>query len=230
MSKPISIDQKEIEALFSVFRPTYFSLSIMFSLCILVLWGFKDFRWWLWVPNIIFGLLFLCLALKEALFKTIVLNNLLHLWHIAVKDEIEPTKFSNFGLLILFVVFIVTFPFLLFYIIIELFFVILQDPYLILGVLLTIFLILISFGSLSEYLSMKFMITEVSKQISKLSVLRMEIDRIEDAEALEKRKRELHEWYLPKADSFLVFFNYYYLMFTKYTSEVGEEGEEEESS
>jgi hypothetical protein len=70
---------------------------------------------------------------------------------------------------------------------------------------------------------MKFMVTEISEQISKLSVLRMEIDRIEDAEALKKQKKELLKWYLPKADSFLLFFNYYYLMFTKYTFEVGEE-------
>ncbi|MCK4735063.1 MAG: hypothetical protein KAT65_21600, partial [Methanophagales archaeon] len=81
--------------------------------------------------------------------------------------------------------------------------------------------------------SMKFMVNEVSNQNHKLSMLRMEIDRIEGTEALEKKKKELLKWYLPKADSFLVFFNYYGLMFTKYPFEVGEEeeeGEEEESN
>jgi hypothetical protein len=53
---------------------------------------------------------------------------------------------------------------------------------------------------------MKFIVTEVSEQNYKLSVLRMEIDRIEDAEMLKKQKKELLRWYFPKADSFLIFF------------------------
>ena len=74
------------------------------------------------------------------------------------------------------------------------------------------------------------MVTEVSNQNYKLSALRMEINRIEDTEALEKQKKELLTWDLPKAASFLVFFNYYYndFMPTQHTFEVGEE--EEESS
>ena len=100
------------------------------------------------------------------------------------------------------------------------------EPYSLLEVILTMVLILISLASLSEYLSMKFMVNEVSNQNHKLSMLRMGIDRIEGTEALEKKKKELLKWYLPKADSFLVFFNYYGLMLTKYTFEVGEEDEE----
>jgi len=92
------------------------------------------------------------------------------------------------------------------YIIHELFFVLKDDPYSFLEVILTTFLILISLASLSEYLSMKFMVTEVSNQNHKLSMLRMGIDGIEGTEALEKKKKELLKWYLPKADSFLVFF------------------------
>jgi len=39
----------------------------------------------------------------------------------------------------------------------------------------------------------------------------MRIDRIENTETLKKHKKELLKWYLPKAESYLVFFNYYYL-------------------
>lgn len=87
------------------------------------------------------------------------------------------------------------------------------------------FLILISLAFLSEYLSMKFMVTEVSNQNYKLSEFRMGIDRIEDVEALKKRKKELLKFSLPKADSFWVFFNYCYLGLTPHTFELGEEEE-----
>jgi len=39
--------------------------------------------------------------------------------------------------------------------------------------------------------------------------------------------RIVRELYLPRADSFWVFFNYYYPIFTRYTFEVDEEEEEE---
>jgi len=43
---------------------------------------------------------------------------------------------------------------------------------------------------------------------------------------LKKLKKKLLKWYSPTVDSFLVFFNYYYLMPTPHTFEVDEEEEE----
>ncbi|HEC93194.1 MAG TPA: hypothetical protein ENI51_09415 [Candidatus Atribacteria bacterium] len=69
-----------------------------------------------------------------------------------------------------------------------------------------------SLASVSEYLSIKFITADVSNQNYALSIFKIEVDRIEDAELLKKQKKELLKLYLPKTDSFLVFFNYYYPM------------------
>jgi len=118
----------------------------------------------------------------------------------------------------------------LYHVLKELFFIISSDLSALFGVILTMTLILISLAFLTEYLSMKFMITEISKQNHYLAVIRMEIDRIEDTEVLKKHKKELHKGYLPKADSVFVFFNYYFLQPIPRTFELGEEEEEEQSS
>jgi len=198
-------------------RSMFYSLWMLFLLCIVVLLFLMDFRLWLWAPAILFTLFLPPIAEKGGAFFA------------AQLDEVRIEALSTFRervsaiikiILILILAIIVIYLGCIAH---ELFFILKDDPYSLFEVILTMFLILISLASLSEYLSMKFMLTEVSNQNYKLSVLRMGLDRIEDAEALEKKKKELLKWYLPKADSFLVFFNYYGLMLTKYTFEVEEE-------
>lgn len=205
-------------------RFMFYSLWMLFLLCIVVLLFLRDFRLWLWAPAILFTLFLPLIAKKGGAFFA------------AQLDEVRIEELSTFRervpaivtiMLILILAIIVIY---LGYIAHELFFILKDDPYSFLEVILTMLLILISLASLSEYLSMKFMVNEVSNQNYKLSMLRMGIDRIEGTEALEKKKKELLKWYLPKADSFLVFFNYYGLMLTKYTLEVGEEEEKEQKS
>ena len=226
--KLISTYQERIRVVISWYfkwaRSMFYSLWMLFLLCIVVLLFLRDFRLWPWAPAILFTLLLPPIAEKGSAFFAAQLN------------EVRIEELSTFRvkvsaivtiMLILILAIIVIY---LGYIAHELFFILKDDPYSFLEVILTMLLILISLASLSEYLSMKFMVNEVSNQNHKLSMLRMGIDRIEGTEALEKKKKELLKWYLPKADSFLVFFNYYGLMLTKYTLEVGEEEEEEESS
>lgn len=107
----------------------------------------------------------------------------------------------------------------------ELIFIVLETPYSVSEIILTIILILVALASLSEYLSLKFIVADISNQNYTLSMLRSEIDGIGDVETLEEDRKEVLKLYLPKADSFLLFFNYYSLMFTRYTFEVAEEEE-----
>lgn len=201
-------------------RFMFYSLWMLFLLCIVVLLFLRDFRLWLWAPAILFTLFLPLIAKKGGAFFA------------AQLDEVRIEELSTFRervpaiLTIMLILILAILVIYLGYIAHELFFVLKDEPYSFLEVILTMLLILISLASLSEYLSMKFMVNEVSNQNHKLSMLRMGIDRIEGTEALEKKKKELLKWYLPKADSFLVFFNYYGLMLTKYTLEVGEEDEE----
>ncbi len=201
-------------------RFMFYSLWMLFLLCIVVLLFLRDFRLWLWAPAILFTLFLPLIAKKGGAFFA------------AQLDEVRIEELSTFRervpaiLTIMLILILAILVIYLGYIAHELFFILKDNPYSFLEVILTMFLILISLASLSEYLSMKFMVNEVSNQNHKLSMLRMGIDRIEGTEALEKKKKELLKWYLPKADSFLVFFNYYGLMLTKYTFEVGEEDEE----
>jgi len=209
VNKSISTNQKRLNVFtnwhFKLVGSMLYSCGMLFVFCIIVLGIIRDFRWWLWAPAIIFALMFLGIAGKRDLFET----GLFGLRYMEEKDERKFIRFiwiSN-------ILFLAVTSYFWYKIGRELLFIILEEPYSIFEVFLTIILILISLGSLSEYLSMKFMVTEVSKQNYKLSALRMEINRIEDTEALEKQKKELLTWDLPKADSFLVFFNYYYLIF-----------------
>ena len=242
VSKLIGTNRERIKVAFNWYfkwaRPMIYSLWVLFILCIVVLWIVRDFRWWLLAPAILFALFLPLLAEKGSTFFEAfwdVLSDKLMRIEEKHKTELNTLRRRAFAVVpimraIGLIPILAILGFYLYYIARELLFIILRNPYSIFEVILTIFLILISLAFLSEYLSMKFMVTEVSNQIYKLSVLRMGIDKIEDAEALEKKKKELLKWYLPRADSFLIFFNYYGLILTEYTFEVGEEGEEEESS
>jgi len=227
VSKLISIDRERMKVFFNWFfkqaKPIIYSLHILFLLSFLTLVIIGEKRWWMWAPAILFVIFLPLIAEKGSqLFA-------------AALDAGEPTKEKQKMKLerewpiaiIMLILILAIIVICLCYIIHE------YNPYSIFEVFLTIILILISLASLSEYLSMKFMVTEVSNQNYKLSALRMEIDRIEDTEALEKQKKELLTWDLPKVDSFLVVFNYYYLMYLtppQHTFEVGEEEEGDESS
>jgi hypothetical protein len=228
-----NVDPEKIRVLviwgFKWFKPMFYSLGTLFLLSIPMLLIIGEKRWWLWVLAISFTLILLLIVKKGPTFFVASIDEVIR------SDEmhkIMSKAVCRWRLLLMGVSFLVLLisGIYLYYILRELFFIILGNLFALFEVILTMFLILLSLAFLSEYLSMKFMVTEVSKQNYKLSVLRMGIDRIEDAKTLEKNKKELLKWYLPKADSFLVFFNYYYLMLTPHIFEVGEEEEEEEPS
>ena len=72
-------------------------------------------------------------------------------------------------------------------------------------------------------MSIKFTIADVTVQKNKLSMLKMEIDKM-NVEELERVKKNLRKWPLPMIEKFL-FFNYYGFMPTRYTFEVDEKDE-----
>ncbi|MCK4732927.1 MAG: hypothetical protein KAT65_10770 [Methanophagales archaeon] len=221
--KLISTYQERIRVVISWYfkwaRSMFYSLWMLFLLCIVVLLFLRDFRLWLWAPAILFTLFLPPIAEKGSAFLAALLDKA----RIEEPSTFEEKKVSAIVTIMRILILAIVVLYLC-YIIYE------YNPYSIFEVILTVILILISLAFLSEYLSMKFMVTEVSNQNYKLSMLRMGIDGIEGAEALEKKKKELLKLFLPKADSFLVFFNYYYLMLTPYTFEVDEEEEKEQKS
>jgi len=227
-----NIDLEKIRVLiiwgFKWAKPMFYSLWILFLLSIPMLLIIREMRWWLWIPAISFTLILPLIAKKGPTFFVALIDEVISSeeMHKIKSKAVWKWTLRMIGIVCILVLSIC--GIYLYYILRELFFIILGDISALFEVILTMFLILISLAFLSEYLSMKFMVTEVSKQNYKLSVLRMGIDRFKDAEALEKKKKELLKLFLPKADSFLVFFNYYYLMLTPHIFEVDEE--EEESS
>jgi hypothetical protein len=214
---------------FKGIKPLFFSFWVLFLLSLLMLLFIGENRLWLWMPLILFTLILPLVVKKVAKFFVITIDEIMRSEEM---HKITPreVKWAVLMIAIVSILVLAITGIYLYYVLKELFFIVLEDPSALSEVILTMLLILISLAFLSEYLSMKFMVNEVSNQNHKLAMLRMGIDRIEDTEALEKEKKELLKWYLPKAASFLFFFNYYGLMPTKYTFEVGEEEEEEESS
>ena len=226
--KLISTNPERIKVAFNWYfkwaRPKFYSLWILSLLCIVVFWALREenlmeFGLELWAPAVIFVSILPLIAEKGAAFLAALLDKA----RIEEPSTFEEKKVSAIVTIMRILILAIIVLYLC-YIIYE------YNPYSIFEVILTVILILISLAFLSEYLSMKFMVTEVSNQNYKLSMLRMGIDGIESAEALEKKKKELLKLFLPKADSFLVFFNYYYLMLTPYTFEVDEEEEKEQKS
>lgn len=208
----ITFDVNDIPTLYSIIRPMYYPLWIMCFLNIVILWYIEDFRWLLWLPSIILGLNFFYYSRKDYLFKIIIFY-LLNLLQIEIRGGIEIKKLS-FTFWMSLVGFILSLPIVLYYILNELYLIMSNDPNIILIVILTIIIITISIGFLSEYMSMKFMVTEISNQNKKLIKMRIGIDGFEGVEELKNHKKELLKLYLPKADSFLFFFNYYRLQAT----------------
>ena len=227
----VNLEKIKVLALF-VFKwikPLFFSFWVLFLLSLLMLLFIGENRLWLWMPLILFTLILPLVVKKVAKFFVITIDEIMRSEEM---HKITPrgVKWAVLMIAIVSILVLAITWIYLYYVLKELFFIVLENPSALFEVILTMLLILISLAFLSEYLSRKFMVNEVSNQNHKLAMLRMGIDRIEGTEALEKEKKELLKWYLPKADSFLFFFNYYGLMPTKYTFEVGEEEEEEESS
>ena len=225
--KLISTNPETIKVVFSWYfkwaRPKFYSLGILSLLYIVVHLGLReenliDFGLGLWALAVIFVVILLLIVEKGAAIFAALLDKV----HIEMQSTSEVKRVS----LIVTIMRILILPIIVIYLCYIIHEYNLYSFSELIEVILTVLLILISLASLSEYLSMKFMVTEVSNQNYKLSEFRTEIDRIEDTEALKKHKKALLKLTLPKADSFLVFFNYYYLMPTQHTFEVGKEEEE----
>jgi len=202
-------------------KPMFYSLWTLFSLSIPILWIIGEKRWWMWAPAILFVFFLPHIAEKGSTSFTALLDQLGYIKEKHKEVSTTRTIAAIISILILAIIGIYS----CYNILKELIFVILKTPYSLLHIILTVILILVVFAFLSEYLSMKFMVTDISNQNYALFMFRTLIDRIENAKTLEKHKKELLKWYFPIADSFLVFFTYYGLMPTKYTFEVDEKDE-----
>ena len=198
-------------------RPMIFSLGMLFFLCIAVLLLVKDLRWWLWILPLLW--VFVTLVYEKAVASAATM--------VEGDYKIELNTFRKKALAGIAIVLIIGLIAALVYVFyktpLEIYFMISEDPSGLFGIILTLFAILISYASLSEYLSIKFTIADVTVQKNKLSMLKMEIDKM-NVEELERVKKNLRKWPLPIIEKFL-FFNYYGFMPTRYTFEVDEKDE-----
>ena len=207
-------------------KSLFYALGLLFLLSIPMLLIIGERRLWLWIPAILLTIILLFIARKGVKFFIAMIDDFIRREEVLDMKSDRVWKWTLKMIVLVSISFLAIWVIFLYYIISELFFIILKDLSAVFEVLSTMFLILISLAFLSEYISMKFMVTEVSEQNYNLFVLRTKIDRIEDSETLYKHRKELYRLFLPKARSFFVFFNYYYLMLTPQTFEV-DEGEEE---
>jgi hypothetical protein len=204
-------------------KPLFRSLWSLSLLCIPVLLFIGEKRWWMWVPAVLFAIF---LLLITGVGYSVAASDGNEYTGNEKKRKIKVSWVISLILFLLFLVIAVIYPY--YRIIKELIFIVLETPYSLFEIIFTMILISVGLAALSEYLSLKFIVADVSRQNYTLSTLRTGIDEIGDVEILEEDRKGLRKLCLPTADSFLMFFNYYYLMFTKYTFEVGEEEEEEE--
>jgi len=198
-------------------RPMIFSLGMLFFLCIAVLLLVKDLRWWLWILPLLW--VFVTLVYEKAVASAATM--------VEGDYKIELNTFRKKALAWIAIALIIGLIAALIYVFyktsLEIYFMISEDPSGLFGIILTLFAILISYASLSEYLSIKFTIADVTAQKNKLSLLKMEIDKM-NVEELEGVKKNLRKRPLPMIEKFL-FFNYYGFMPTRYTFEVDEKDE-----
>ena len=202
---------------FSNMRAMVFSLGVLFFLCIVVLSLVKDLRWWLWILPLLW--VFVTLVYEKAVASAATM--------VEGDYKIQLNTFRKKALAWIAIALIIGLIAALVYVFyktsLEIYFMISEDPSGLFGIILTLFAILISYASLSEYLSIKFTIADVTVQKNKLSMLKMEIDKM-NVEELERVKKNLRKWPLPMIEKFL-FFNYYGFMPTRYTFEVDEKDE-----
>lgn len=199
-------------------KPLSRSLWTLSLLCIIVLLIIVERRWWMWVPAILFAILIPLITGVESSTAS------------SDRDEENEGKRKikvRWTIPIIFLLILaiaVIYPY--YRIVQELVFIVLETPYSVSEIILTMIIILVALASLSEHLSLKFIVADVSNQNYTLSLLRSEIDEFGDVETLEEVRKEVLKLCFPKADSFLLFFNYYGLMFTRYTFEIAEEEED----
>jgi len=202
---------------FSNMRAMVFSLGVLFFLCIVVLSLVKDLRWWLWILPLLWVIVTLIYEKAVTNAATMVEGDY----------KIELNTFRKKALAWIAIALIIGLIAALVYVFyktsLEIYFMISEDPSGLFGIILTLFAILISYASLSEYLSIKFTIADVTVRKNELSMLKMEIDKM-NVEELERVKKNLRKWPLPMIEKFL-FFNYYRFMPTRYTFEVDEKDE-----
>ena len=202
---------------FSNMRAMVFSLGVLFFLCIVVLSLVKDLRWWLWILPLLW--VFVTLVYEKAVESAATM--------VEGDYKIELNTFRKKALAWIAIALIIGLIAALVYVFyktsLEIYFMISEDPSGLFGIILTLFAILISYASLSEYLSIKFTIADVTVRKNELSMLKMEIDKM-NVEELEGVKKKLRKWPLPMTEKFL-FFNYYGFMPTRYTFEVDEKDE-----
>lgn len=203
-------------------KPIIYSLWTLFLLSIPMLLIIGERRWWMWTPAILFVIFLPVIAKGGSQSITDFLDE-----QLGVKKKHKTLSITRVIVaILLFLILAIIGIYVCYRVIQEVFLIALSTPYSFFELLLTMILILVFLVSLSEYISMRFTITDVSKQNNALHRLKTEVDRIKDAKTLEKIKKNLLKWYSPTVDSFLVFFNYYYLMPTPHTFEVDEEEEE----
>ena len=204
-------------------KPLFRSVWALSILCIPVLLFIGERRWWMWMPAVFFAIfLFLITGVGYSAASSYGNEYPETEKKRKIKLNWVITSITSFLILVIAVIY----PY--YRIIKELIFIVLGTPYSVFEIIFTMILISAGLAALSEYLSLKFIIADISRQNYALSTFRTEINEIEDVEALEDGREWLRELCLPKADSFLMFFNYYYPMFTKYTFETSEEEEEDE--
>lgn len=221
--KGLDIDPEEqkpsVDWYLSWAKPLFRSLWTLSLLCIIVLLIIAEKRWWMWLPAILFAILLPLITRVEPSTASSDGND----------ENEEKRKIKVSGtiptiIFLLILAIVVIYPY--YRIVRELIFIVLETPYSFSEIILTIILILVALASLSEHLSLKFIAADVSNQNYTLSLLRSEIDEFGDVETLEEKRKEVLKLCFPKADSFLLFFNYYGLMFTRYTFEIAEEEED----
>lgn len=204
-------------------KPLIRSVWVLSILCLPVLLFIGEQRWWMWAPAILFAIL---LLLITGMGYTVATSEGNEYPGNQKKRKIKVNWVITLILFILILVMAVIYPY--YRIIKELIFIVLETPYSLFEIIVTMILISAGLAALSEYLSLKFIVADVSRQNYTLSTLRAEIDEIGDVETIEEDRKGLRRLCLPKADSFLIFFNYYYLMFTKYTFETSKGAEKDE--
>lgn len=176
---------------FKLIKLLLYSLWTLFVLSVPMLWVIGEKRWWLWIPAILFSFILPLIAKKGLSTLTTSMDEMMGNEEVRESRWKDAWRWVVVMLAIAFVLVLTICVIFLYYVLKELFFIISSDLSALFGVILTMTLILISLAFLTEYLSMKFMITEISKQNHYLAVIRMEIDRIEDTEVLKKHKKKV---------------------------------------
>lgn len=167
-------------------KPIIYSLWTLFLLSIPMLLIIGERRWWMWTPAILFVIFLPVIAKGGSQSITDFLDE-----QLGVKKKHKTLSITRLIVaILLFLILAIIGIYVCYRIIQEVFLIALRTPYSLFELLLTMILILVFLVSLSEYISMRFTITDVSKQNNALHRLKTEVDRIKDAKTLEKIKKK----------------------------------------